>query len=501
MAAAQRAAGADQPYANYLPPLESIALPGERSILDEFIARTRQPGTSPSAAVAAADGALAQLGSPTKLRGFIQFIRARALVALKRDLDAVEAAEESAQLLPGYSAPLILAFTTNAYLDRTAQATEYLMRAIDADPVTARTIDDYEINNLMARLDTFHDEGREQAISDRLLGIGWIGNHLDGRSNLAVRAIKGRLAKGDIPGAKALVPKLLDPADSRDLLMMNAYAPIWPNIEAWAGPRLERQWPIYLREAETRWKAGGTSIAARDYLSALEAAGRYDAAVETMLPRFDDPRPQDSELIFMVAPLAKALAKLGRWKDAEALFDHAQQVWALGSQANALNISANHSVALLREGRPAEGLERIDASLEDARKWGPQVSERALAGMQHNRACLLHQLGRDSEAAVSVAQALAVERGSAAALLHLCMGDPAAAKKALLDALDDEATRDDVVRFVQPSDEEPFPSDYGRKQRAAIDALVSDPELLRAVGLYGRVLPWRLNEAAGAAAP
>lgn len=499
-AAPSSAAAVQQTYSNYLPPLESIALPGEQPILDTFVAQTPR-GTTPAAVLAAADEALAKLGSPTKLRGLVQFARARALAALNRDLDAVEAAEESARLLPGYSAPLIVGFTANAYLNRTGQATEYLMRAIDTDPTTARTIDDYEIDNLMRRLDGFDDRAREEAISDRLLGIGWIGDHLDSRSNLAVRAIRRRLDNGDIGGAKALVPKLLDPGDSRALLIVNAYAPIWPDIEAWGGAKLERQWPIYLQEAESRWKAGRTSIAARDYLSALDSAGRYDAAVRSLLPLLDNPRPDDVELIFMVAPLANALAKLGRWRDAEALFEHAQQVWPLGSQANALNISANYSVLLLREGRPGDGLARIDASLEDARKWGPQVGAPALAAMHHNRACLLHELGRDSEAAVSAAQALAVQHGSAAAMLHLCLGDAAAAKTALLDALENDAIRDDVLRFVQPPDEDPYPSEYGRKQRAASDALRSDPELLRAVGIYGRVLPWPANQAARADPP
>jgi tetratricopeptide (TPR) repeat protein len=483
-----------QPYSNFLPPLESLALPGEQVILDRFLARTKSTH-DPALILQAADEALALLRSPTQLRGFIQLTRARALGALHRELDAVEAAEESAQLLPGYSAPLILAFQQNAYLSRTAQATEYLMRAIEADPVTARTIDDYEINNLLGRLNGFHDDARARAISDRLLKIGWIGSHLDSRSSLAVDAIKMHIDRAEAEAARALVPRLLDPKDSRDLLIMKAYSAVWPDIETWAGHHLERQWPIYLREARERWESGRTSIAARDYLSALTTAGEFEAAVRELLPLFDNPRKGDVELIFMVAPLANSLARLGRWDDAEDLFRRAQRAWPLGSQANALNVSANHSVLLLKQGRANDALQMMDASLTDARKWGPEVSAGALAAMHHERACMLHDLGRDPEAAASVAQALAVQTGSAAAMLHLCMGDPAAARQGLLDALGNESTRDDVVGFVQPSDERPFPSPYGLKQRAASEALRSDPQVLSAVAKYGRVLPWRLNEA------
>ncbi|HEY7005221.1 MAG TPA: hypothetical protein VH392_01940, partial [Sphingomicrobium sp.] len=340
-----------------------------------------------------------------------------------------------------------------------------------------------------------HDETRERAISDRLLQIGWIGNHLDSRSSLAVEAIRNRIAEGDVDGAKAMVPKLLNPDDSRSLLITNTSRAVWRDVEAWAGPRLDRQWPIYLQEARQRWVAGKTSISAHDYLNALMSAGDYETAVDDLLPLLQQPRKEDWELMFMMAPMAKALAKLGRWKDAERLFEHAQEVWPLGSQANALNISANYSIFLLKEGRANAALERIDVSLADARKWGPEASEQAFAGMQHQRACVLHELGRDPEAAASVAQALAVERGSAAALLHLCIGDRAAAKEALLDALRNESTRDDVLEFMQAPGDAPWPSEYGRRERASIDDLRSDLDLREAVERYGRVLPWRVNEA------
>ncbi|HEV2595167.1 MAG TPA: hypothetical protein VGU01_08220 [Sphingomicrobium sp.] len=484
-------------YAKFLPPLETVALPSEQAVLAAFLEKMRAPDRTPAVTVAAADEALAKLPSPTSLRGMIQYARAQALENLGRDLEAVEATEESVQLLQGYSAPLIKAFTLNAYLNRTAPATDYLMRAIRVDPNTARTIDDYEINNLLRRLQGFHDEARARAISDRLLQIGWIGNHVGSRSQLAVEAIKLHVANGDIAGARALVPKLLQPTDSRELLIMNAYAQIWPDIESWAGPRLERQWPIYLAEARERWEAGKSTIAARDYLSALFAVGHYEAAVREFLPMFDAPALNDDELIFMVPPLANSLAHLGRWSDADALYERAEQTWPLGWRANALNVSANHALLLLEEGHTEKALKLMDSSLADARRWGPQVGQTALARMEHSRACMLHALGRDVDARVSMTEALAVERGPAAATLHLCMGSADLAKTTLLHALADEATREDVVRFMQRPGEAPDPSPYDQKQRAAADALRADPELVQAVALYGRILPWQLNDASG----
>jgi tetratricopeptide (TPR) repeat protein len=487
---------AETPYSNVLPPLDSLALPSEQGVFQDFVAKLGTAGSNRAAALAAADEALGKLPAPTRLRGFVQFVRAGVLQALNRPLDAADAAAESAQLLRGYSGPLILAFTINAYLNRTDSATEYLMRAADADPTTTRTIDDYEIDNLMARLDGFHDDTRERTVSDRLLQIGWEGKHLGSRSQLAAQAIRLHIIDGDLDGAKALVPKLLTPGDSRDLLMMKQYSAVWPDIETWAGPELRQQWSIYLDEARARWEAGRTTLTARDYLQALESAGDYETAASEMLPLFDAPK-KDEELVFMVPRLADVLSQLGRWGEAEKLYQHAQQIWPIGSEPNALNVTANYAVLLLREGKAQEGLERMDEALADARKWGPDVGVTPLAAMQDKRACLLHELGRNSEAAISAAQALGVETGPTAALLHLCLGDPAAAKQDLLRALDNETTREDVVRFMQPTDSPALPSDYGRRMYAAEIALRSDPDVIRAVSKYGRILPWAVN--AGAA--
>jgi len=486
----------EQSYAHFLPPLETVALPSEQPVFDAMVAKVRTNERNPTQALAAMDEALAKLPSPTKLRGYIQFARSHALEALHRDTEAVEAAEDSAELLPGYSAPLIRGFTLNAYLNRTGPATDYLMRAIDTDPVSAARIDDYEIDNLLRRLRGFHDEDRARTISDRLLQIGWIGKHVDSRSNLAVDAIMLHLANHDLAGAKALVPRLLAPADSRRLLIVNESAELWPDIEAWAGPKLEREWPIYLAEAKARWSAGKTTVAARDYLTALRSAGDYQTAVREFLPLFDDPKANDADLIFMVPSLATALAHLGRWADADALYDRAEQTWPIDSNANALNVSANHALLLMEEGHFEKALALMDESLAQARRWGPSVGATPFARMEHSRACMLHELGRDGEARVSMAQALELERGSTAADLHVCMGDRAAAKQALLDALGNEATRDDVIGFMQIPSEAPLDSPYTRKHQRDSDALRADPEIRQAVSEYGRILPWRLNEAA-----
>jgi tetratricopeptide (TPR) repeat protein len=279
--------------------------------------------------------------------------------------------------------------------------------------------------------------------------------------------------------------------------MQNDYRPLWPDIETWAGPQLRQQWTTYLSEARARWMANKDTQASLDYLSALVAARHYRTAVRDLLPLFDKPdRINDYDLLFGVNSLAETLARLNRWKDGESLFERAQAVWPLGEDANALNIAANYAVFLLKEGRSDDALKRLDEVIGQAQKWGPQVGKSALASMYHYRACILHELGRDAEASVSMAIAVAQQSPASVAELQLCLGNQQAAKKALIAGLEKEEARDGVIGFVQLSSDDPLPSEYSRKMRARADALKSDRELLQAVGKYGHVVPWTENAGA-----
>ena len=486
----------------FLPSLETLALPSERPVMNDLLSSMARAGADPKALLDASDAALSRLPAPTRLRAFVQLNRASALSALHREMDALEPVQEGIRLLPGYSAPLILAMNVYAYLDRPGEAADYLVRAIDIDPQTVRTMPDYDVGNILTRLNTARDERRVQALSDRLLAIGWLGKQLGSQSRLAVEAIKRHVAQGDLAGARALIPKLLLPAHSFSLLMQNEYRPLWPDVETWSGPRLERQWATYLTEAQARWTAGKSAEAGKDYLTALAAAGHYKTAVRELLPLFDKPdRLQDYDLIFMVNSLAEALARVGRSQDGDALFDRAQAVWPIEEQANALNIAANHAHFLLVEGKPEAALKLMDESIAQTRKWGSEVNSSAVTAMHHYRACILHELGRDAEAGVSEAITVANQGPALIALMHICLGDVEAAKKALIAGLQFESSRESIIQMVQLPTRDPLPSAYAKKMEARLAAIRNDAEILKAIAKYGRVVPWAEDSAAPPEAP
>lgn len=487
--------------AEFLPSPENIALAHEQAALrDAFAGSFNNPGADGPEQLATLDAALARLDAPTKLRGFIQFLRAGALWEGKQATAARDAIEESIRLLPGYSGPLLGAVELYTYSDQPGRAADYLIRASRIDPDLASKIPDYEVMGLLGRLGFVNDQRRIRAVSERLVEIDWRGDTLSSRSSIVRSAIEARMADGDVAGAKALVGKLLSPVDARALLIQNRYSALWPDVERWAGARLEKLWPPYLAESRDNWRASKDPAGALAYARVLDAAGHDGTIIAEFLPVFADriEADRDHDLLFLAPTLANALARQGRWADIETMYGQAARVWPLGKEANALNVAANRARHVFFGGDAAKGLQLIDAAIADAARWGDEVNGDALANMHHSRACMLHALGREDASILSRAAALTTRTPVTIATLYLCLDKPRAARDVLIRALEIESLRDGVLSYVQPSDGVPMRSEYGRTMLARHRALRSDPELLKAVAPHGRVLPFGLNAGAPA---
>lgn len=484
-----------EPETKFLPLPDQIATGNDQVLLSEIARKLSDPDQS--SALPALDAALVKLREPSRLRGMVQFWRASVLLNEDRYPQAVDAIEESIRLLPGYSGPLILAASIYAYSNQPGQGADYFLRASQIDPATVRMIDDYEVHNIVRRLSYAGEERRSDAISNRLLEIGWVGSSLASRSGLAKSAIQRRLSDGDVEGARSLVTKLLIPGDSYGLLVNKDFSAIWPDIESWAGPQLHRQWATYLREAHDRWAASKNVNTVRDYSNALLAAGHDRTVIRDILPHFYrklEPN-EDQDLQFVVAGVAGALAREGRWNDVQRLFERATEVWPLSKEnPNSLNIAANWARFLMYQGKYTAALAKMDEAIDLAVKW--QVNPDAIAAMHHYRACTLHELGRGNEAGLSIAFATSVEFPTDVAHLHLCTGNPSAARRILDEALKSESSRNSVLVWAQKSMHRLMPSDWERKMHARIEELRLDPSLQSEVEKVGRILPFALREGA-----
>ena len=495
----QTADAPQRPASNALPPIDQLARPDEQAVLAELARAMSGPdGRNPKTILPVLDRALAKLPRPTMLRGYVQLMRAAVLGALDRHAEAIAAVEDSVRLLPGYSGPLLTAAQIYLYSNNPGLASDALIRASEIDPEDVRRASDYETSGLLGRLDAIRDQKRAHLLSDRLLAIGWTGSGVGSRSQLAAMAIRQAMTEGEVTRARSLVPNLLEPGATYQLLAERAFEPIWPDLEKWAGPNLSNQWALYLTEARKRWLAGDDPERGADYASALRTAGDLDTLIAEFLPRFDkpvDPR-RDWPLLFIAPKLVNALMTRGRTDDALAVYKKASQSWPLGSSANALNLYANEANALLYADRPAEALAKIDAAIADSHRWPGEINVDAIGGMHQARACILHALGRDTEAAVSASIAGQVGHASQRVELALCMGKPAEAEAALLKALAVPEERTTAIGFMQPDDAPVIPTAYARKRHADMEALRRNPRLLAALAPFGRILPFALSDGA-----
>ncbi len=490
--------GASPAAARFLPDPAEIGTPGDRKLVDEALSQLTVPGqATPAEALATLDRALTQLSEPSESRGIIQFLRAGLLSERDQDVAAREAIDESVRLLPGYSGPLLTAATLYSYSDQPTLAADYLLRATEIDPEMTRRFEEYDLNNILQRLSVLMEARRIKMLSERLLAIGWRGEGLGSRSRLALNAIEARVEEGDVAGARGLIPKLLLPRHSRDLLMQSKFRELWPDLERWAGSKLEKQWSVYLREARDRWQASKDPATALDYAIALEEANHNDTMIREMLPLFSSLDPQDDyDLIFVAAKLAEALARKGRWDDIEKMFESGARAWPLGGHANALNIAANRARFAFYRGKAVEALAGIDAAIADSARWREQVNRGGLAAMHYYRACILHKLGRTEDAALSRTIVGQVHGPASLARLFLCLDKPETARQVLISALADEVKRAEVLGFVQKDSAPAIRSDYGGWLDARFEEMRTDPQLLSKVAKYGRVLPFSLSEGA-----
>lgn len=496
---AQTGDTAERPASSAMPPIDQLARPDEQAVLAELARAMGGPDSrNPKTLLPVLDRILAKLPRPTMLRGYVQLIRAAVFGALDRHAEAIAAVEESIRLLPGYAGPLLAAAEIYLYSNNPGLASDALIRASEIDPEDVRRAGDYETSGLLQRLDAIRDQKRARLLSDRLLAIGWTGSGVGSRSQLAAMAIRQAMSDGDVTRARSLVPNLLEPGATYQLLADRAFEPIWPDLEKWAGPNLSNQWALYLTEARKRWLAGGDLERGVDYVSALRSAGDFDTIIAEFLPRFDKPidPKHDWPLLFIAPKLVSALMTRGRTDDALGLYKKASQSWPLGSSANALNLYANEASALLYADRTAEALATIDAAIADSHRWPGEINVDAIGGMHKARACILHALGRDGEAAVSASIAGQVGHASERAELALCMGKPAEAEAALLKAFAVPEERSAAIGFMQPDDSPVIPTAYARKRRADMEALRRNPRLLAALAPFGRILPFTLSDGA-----
>jgi tetratricopeptide (TPR) repeat protein len=472
--------------------------PAERPLLPklrEALAKADQEGAN----IPLLDQLLAGLREPSPLRGLVQFFRGTALLNVERVPEAREAILESIRLLPNHSAPLFVASQLYAFnSSEPGVAVDYFLRASNIDPQIGERLDDYGANNMLTRLADVNDDRRAILLSERLLKTGWSKGNPDTLSRMAMIILEARIDDGDVAGAEAMVSKIASPSNFSRLLTEKKFAALRPSVVDWAGPRLEKQWPIYIEQARAEWEASRDPDAGGNYARALALAGHDQTIVATFLPLFRPPIDTEGlgDLAFLAPTVASALAHLGRWDEAYQVFDDLIAAWPADHGPNILNATANRARLLAEEGRFEEAVTAFDAVLTEAEKWGG-INLGALTAIHLHRACAQQQLGRGNQEVTSSVTVMnrRLDDPVSAAHLHLCRDDHEAARRTLIEGLENEATRGQVLERLQPRHNLPLKSEFALRMAERWDRLKADRRLSAAAEKYGRILDWPINVA------
>jgi tetratricopeptide (TPR) repeat protein len=481
-----------------LPKPEDVVQPVERPLLPklrEALGQADRKGSN----IPALDQLLAELREPSPLRGLVQFFRSMALATAERIPEAREAILESIRLLPNYSAPLFVASQQYAFnSSEPSIAVDYFLRASSIDPQIVELLDDYGANNMLGRLAEVNDHRRAILLSERLLKTGWSKGQPATLSRMAMNILEARIDEGNVAGATEMVTKIVSPSAFARLLTEKKFAPLRRSVVAWTGPQLEKQWPIYLDQTRAAWEASRDLDAGHSYARALALAGHDQTLVSTFLPLFRPPidLKGGGDLAFIAPVVSQALARLGRWDEAYQILDDMAAAWPDEFGDNILNVTANRARLLVEQGRFTEAAAAFDAVLKNVEERGG-VNVGAFAVMHLYRACALQQLGRATEEVTSstVVMNRRLEDPVSAAHLHLCRNDHEAARRALIEGLEGEATRAEVLDNLQPRHRHPSNSDFARKMAKRWDRLRADPRLIEAAERHGRILGWPINVA------
>jgi tetratricopeptide (TPR) repeat protein len=427
-------------------------------------------------------------------------MRVRALSGLKQHAEAQTIAKAIVDTQPDLpDGHLILANAAFAAEDFPATA-KALMAASLLQPDIVNQLPAYEIQLLAHQLKTGGERELLAAFAQRFFDAGWDKGNISTRSTLARDLILSLIEKGQVRDATRYLPLIVSPASYASIIADKRFAPIRAAVEEWAGPRLEKQWPIYLEKTRRAWLADRTQEAAADYVTALDLAGHNRTIVATFAPELSRAfEPREDELwIFVFPTVTRALAALGRWDEAFALLDRADKTWPAAWGANSINISGNRARLRLLKGDFEAAARLFSAVLDQAKPVALQVTPQTMANLKGYQLCAQHQMGGGDTG--GEAERLAAKWGKREpaniAWVQLCLGQRDQALKTLISALQDDEGREATVGFMQPKSDTTVDSDFARKMAEAIDSLSRDPALVEAARQYGERRTWKLRDSA-----
>ncbi len=454
-------------------------------------------------ALAETDAALARHPLPTRPRAALLTTRARQLIALGHEKDALEPLETATRIEPDDGDLRLLLAWLQLRLDDLEGAAATITVLADQGHHKIDALDAAYFGELQSRLQRANkldvmfslDLAVAHAGYDGGWGIGW-------KNQLAAIAVRGLVDRARSDEALAVLATVIDPTELQSLLVDRRYAVLWPAIEA----RIRSDF----RKIETGWVGATQMDHAQNPLdlkrltlasAALRNAGRPSEAIALVQPFAGglaraqaalggkrDIAPRD--YMWAINDLAWAFMQKGQ-------IDEADQQYAdlfkldIVKVPDLINIVINRAMLLLQADQPERALQAI----EESRRGREGVANATGAVfIAEVRVCALHALGRDAETAKPLETLIAGrdDNWDAYTQTMLCLDRLDDAEAAVLARLADPRQRAGMLTELQPVRHE-TPLKQEARQRARIARIAMRPGVAASLTRFGRILPVALR--------
>ena len=315
------------------------------------------------------------------------------------------------------------------------------------------------------------------------------------QDEIAAVAVRPAVMAGDTHLAATLARDTASPGKLLNMLIDRDYAPIWPQLEEFAGPHMQRSIAANLQKQRERAAKNPDDLdALSELVDALTISGDYAGAVQAAakIDHSPDATAHWTEADGWVLNIEiKALDRSGRRGEADALSDRLGTIGADKDHSWVVSFVINRADRLLSQGRWREALPASELAVTVANEFGNGYAKESA---RVNRLCAADKIDpKRSELAAwwpEIAQGWR-DNASGAITAALCKGDRVEARRLLVLALADPDLRSNVLPGAQPVAFGLY-GDFGADLPDPAVLFVSDSALTKLFEKYGRILPKEL---------
>lgn len=472
-----------------IPPVSSAQAVNPRAerLFDEIV-ETGGKGDLATALVKV-DQALKIFVDPGLERGAFLQLRAATLQGLRRGAEALADAEQAVAMVPDDTRARLLLAELQLEQGRAIDASRTIVHLSDRQPTAIKSLNARWVGALLRDLDAGSAAEARFELALALTSRGFADPEWPGASDwINAEAIEGLIRRGRLDEAQPLVGGITDVTTQIKMLADRGFEPLWPELEAKAGPRAERLLANDLASARRAYERDPNNvIALRSYVMTLRSLGRSREAIGLAMPLAGDLREVEKRgppAFWLVNEVALALAESGQVDAGDRLFDRLLTL-GVAEHPELVSMAINRGAMLLNANRPTDAL--AAAAFVDAQGAGA-LSDYGRMWNWQIQTCALRALGRSAEAQPIFDRMVATKSANdeaymLALLCHDRLGD---AEQLIVDRLADGARRADMLLALQDFRSSSQPT-LLMTMREKLLSLRTRPAVRRAIDASGRI--------------